>query len=142
MSGQRVVELGDKQDEYGLGAQQHVCANPRCDVQFDRLLGPGRPKDFHDEDCRRSAEKDLRRILSQLAHYERQVATLKARAQSYVRTTVDDADLPAGPTTGQREAARDAIVKVSGMSRFLPNHQGEFAQDLLDLYSAVAPLVS
>jgi hypothetical protein len=42
----------------------------------------------------------------------------------------------------QRRAAAEALAEVRGMSRFLENHQGEFAADLLKLYRAVAPLVS
>lgn len=141
MAGREVVELGAKHDELGLGAQQHTCANPRCDEEFVRLLAPGRPKDFHDEDCRRNAEKDLRRIRAKLKHHERQAEQLRARAGSYIRTTVDDADVVDGPTDAQLQAARDAVLVVSGMVRFLPGHQGEFAKELLDLFNAVEPVV-
>lgn len=39
------------------------------------------------------------------------------------------------------EQARDAIMRVKGMTRFLRGHQGEFATDLLDLFEAVEPLI-
>ena len=141
MASRDVVELGAKHDELGLGAQQHTCANPRCDEEFDRLLTPGRPKDFHNEECRRSAERDLRRIRAKLRHHERQAEQLRARAGSYLRTSVEDSDIPDGPTDAQRKAARDAVLKLTVMARFLPGHQGEFARELLDLYEAVRPVV-
>lgn len=139
-----VVDLSDK-DPDRLGPQQHTCANPRCDEQFTRALGRGRPKDFHDEDCRRRAERDFRRFNTQLAHHERQAAQLRARTRAYLRTSVDDASgltHATGPTETQLQAARDAVLEVGGMSRFLTSHEGEFAQDLLKLYRAVQPVIA
>jgi hypothetical protein len=141
MASREVVELGAKHDELGLGAQQHTCANPRCDEEFDRLLTPGRPKDFHNEECRRSAERDLRRIRAKLRHHERQAEQLRARAGAYLRTTVEDTDVAEGPNDAQWKAARDAVIEVRGMARFLAGHQGEFAKDLLNLFNAVEPVI-
>lgn len=143
MAERDVVELPDARDDLGLGNQQFTCANPRCDVQFQRRSGPGRRKDFHDDDCRRSAERDLRRTLALLDHHERQADQLRARAAAYVRTNLDEADhSPQKVSAEQRRAAAEAVAEVRGMSRFLENHQGEFAADLLKLYRAVEPLVS
>lgn len=140
-----VVDLTER-DELGEGRQHGTCANPRCDEQFFRTPGPGRRKDFHSEDCRRSAERDLRRTLAQLRHHEIQAEQLRARAQSYTRTHVETLDVEEsetdlGPTADQRRAARDAVLEVRGMARFLENHQGDFAADLLKLYRAVEPVV-
>lgn len=141
MAERRVIELPD-QDGIGLGAQQFTCANPRCDEQFLRTSTRGRPKDFHSEECRRAAERDLRRIQAQLAHHERQAEQLRARAGAYLRTAGEsDPQAAAEPTDGQRSAAREAVAEVRGMARFLEGHQGEFAGDLLNLYRAVEPLV-
>lgn len=143
MAQRDVVELPDAGDGLGLASQQFTCANPRCDMQFQRRPGPGRRREFHHDDCRRDAERDLRRTLALLEHHERQAEQLKARAAAYVRTTLgdDDASLPM-VTEKQRRTAAEAVAEVRGMSRFLENHQGEFAADLLKLYRAVAPLVS
>lgn len=142
MSRSEVVDLTER-DEVGEGRQHGTCANPRCDEQFFRTPGPGRRKDFHSEDCRRSAERDLRRTLAQLAHHERQAEQLRARAQAYTRTQVADlADEDLGPTDEQRRTAVRAVDEVRGMSRFLENHQGEFAADLLTLFRAVEPVVT
>lgn len=123
-----------------LGPQQHTCANPRCDEQFPLPLGSGRPKDFHSEDCLLAAERDLRQVRNQLAHHERQAEQLRAQAHAYLRSSVDD-DVPLGPTPEQLSVAREAVLEVAGMSRFLAGHHGAFAGDLLRLYRAVAPVV-
>jgi hypothetical protein len=138
-----VVDLALLGDDLDVGSQQYTCANPRCDEQFQRRPGPGRPKDFHDDECRRSAEKDLRRTLARLEHLERQVEQLRARAAAYVRTSVDDAAAAGGTITeAQKRAAQRAVDEVRGMSRFLErNDQDEYASELLKLYRAVEPLV-
>jgi hypothetical protein len=125
-----------------LHVLQATCANPRCDEQFMRGVGPGRRKDFHGEDCRRNAERDYRRLAGLLEHYERQAEQIRARVASYVRTNTDDMIVEVnGPSPAQLERARVAIAEVRGMARFLPKHQSEFAQDLLNLFEAVEPLV-
>lgn len=137
-----LVEMIESQDDVVLEGQQSTCANPRCDEQFFQRPGPGRPKDFHDEACRRESQRDLRRTIALLDHHERQVEQLRARAAAYTRTNLDEGDGSSQSVTAeQRRAAVDALAEVRGMSRFLENHQGEFAQDLLKLYRAVEPLV-
>lgn len=142
MAERSVIELAEREG-LGLGSQQFTCANPRCDEQFIRTASRGRPKDFHSEDCRRAALRDLRRIQAQLAHHERQADQLRARAGAYLRTSATDTDTDAssGPTVDEVRAAREAIAEVRGMARFLDGHQDELARDLLHLWRAVEPLV-
>lgn len=142
MSGD-VVGLAQRRDNAELLILEATCANPRCEEQFQRELGPGRRKDFHSEDCRRSAEHDRRKIASRVEHYERQAEQMRARLVGYVRTTGDDEQTAtdARPTAENVQRAREAIAEVRGMVRFLHGHQGEFAQDLLELFQAVEPLV-
>ncbi|GAC1525272.1 hypothetical protein [Nocardioides sp. Root140] len=142
MPERRVIELAEREG-LGLGGQQFTCANPRCDEQFIRTSARGRPKDFHSEDCRRAALRDLRRIMAQLAHHERQAEQLRARADAYLRTPAPDAeaDTRGGPTSNEMRTAREAIAEVRGMARFLEGHQDEFAGDLLNLFRAVEPLI-
>lgn len=138
-----VVGLAERRGDAENLVLQATCANPRCDQEFDRDLGPGRRKDFHSEECRRRAEADRRKLTSRLEHYERQAETMRARLNAYVRTGGDD-DAQArgsGPTPEQVQRARDTVMKVKGMTRFLRGHQDEFAQDLLELFDAVEPLV-
>jgi hypothetical protein len=142
MSGD-VVGLTERRSDAEILVLQATCANPRCDQEFDRDLGPGRRKDFHSEECRRRAEADHRKLTSRLEHYERQAETMRARLNAYVRTSTDgEPQKPrAGATPEQIQCARDAIMQVKGMTRFLRGHQDEFAQDLLKLFDAVEPLV-
>jgi hypothetical protein len=135
-----LVELRDLDANPALSAQQATCANPRCDEQFFRTPGPGRPRDFHSEDCRRSAERDLRKTLGQIEHLQHQAEQLRARASAYIRTSVGDDPGDLGPTPQELAAAREALAEVRGMSRFLEGHQDPLAEDLLKLYHAVAPL--
>ena len=120
---------------------QATCANPRCDEQFQRAVGPGRRKDFHSEECRRDAERDYRRLASFLEHYNRQAEQLRARITAYLRTNADDEIGSFGPSAAEVDRAREAIAEVRGMARFLRNHEDEFAQELLRLFEAVEPLV-
>ena len=106
MPERRVIELAEREG-LGLGGQQFTCANPRCDEQFIRTSARGRPKDFHSEDCRRAALRDLRRIMAQLAHHERaRVARRRAGAMVECR---DERDL-AGARLGHRMEERHRIA--------------------------------
>jgi len=137
-----LVGFADDCDDAGLQVLQATCANPRCDEQFLRPVGPGRRKDFHSEECRRDAERDYRRLAGLLEHYERQADQMRARIAAYVRTNSDDVIIDDGGSSPvELDRAREAIAEVRGMARFLPKHQGEFAQDLLKLFEAVEPLV-
>ena len=138
-----VVGLAQHRDDAELLVLEATCANPRCDEQFQRELGPGRRKDFHSEECRRSAEQDRRKLESRLDHYERQAVQMRARLAAYVRTGPDGeiSESGARPTADDIQRAREAIAEVRGMARFLRGHQDEFAQDLLKLFEAVEPLV-
>lgn len=138
-----VVGIAERRDDDEREDLQATCANPRCDEQFLRTVGPGRRKDFHNEDCRRAAERDYRKLASRLDHYERQAEQMRARLGAYLRTNNEDAAVGrTGPSPAEVERAREAIAEVRGMARFLPQHQSEFAQDLLNLFEAVEPLVS
>ncbi|WP_142271092.1 hypothetical protein [Mycobacterium sp. AT1] len=138
-----VVGLAERRGESETLVLQATCANPRCDQAFDRDLGPGRRKDFHSEECRRRTEADRRKLTSRLEHYERQAETMRARLNAYIRSSHDgEPQTPCvGATPEQIRRARDAVMQVKGMARFLRGHEDEFAQDLLKLFDAVEPLV-
>ena len=139
MSGD-VVDFADNRADGDFQVLEATCANPRCDEQFRRIVRPGRPKDFHSEDCRRSAEREQRRLAGLLSHYERQADQMRARIGAYLRTSGEDTG-DAGPSASEVAQAHEAIAEVRGMARFLPQHQGEFAPELLKLFEAVEPLV-
>lgn len=139
MSGD-VVDFADRRDDGELQVLEATCANPKCDEQFRRTVGRGRPKDFHSEDCRRNAEREHRRLVSLLNHYERQADQVRARIGAYLRTAGEDA-VDVGPSVSDLARAREAVAEVRGMARFLPQHQGEFASELLALFEAVEPVL-
>lgn len=132
---------GIDRDEADLQYLQATCANPKCDEQFLGAVGPGRRKDFHSEECRRTAEREHRRIASLLEHYNRQADQMRARMAAYLRTNGDGELNALGPSAAELDRARVVIAEVRGMARFLQNHQEDFAQDLLRLLEAVEPLV-
>jgi hypothetical protein len=136
--------LAGRRSDAELQVLEATCANPRCDEQFQRELGPGRRKDFHSDECRRRAEQDRRRLASRLEHYERQAEQMRARIAAYVRTGIDEMTegVAAGPTAEQIRRAREAIAEVRGMTRFLRGHQDEFAKDLLKLFDEVEPAIA
>lgn len=140
MSGD-VVDFAGRRDDVEPQVLQATCANPRCDEQFLRPLGPGRRKDFHSEECRRNAERDQRRLAGLLEHYNRQADQIRARISAYLRTNTDDVVRPSGPTVEELGHAREVVAEVRGMARFLRGHQDEFAQELLRLFEAVEPVV-
>jgi hypothetical protein len=66
---------------------------------------------------------------------------MRARLAAYLRTSGEHHVEGLGPSAAELERAREAVAEVRGMARFLPQHQGEFAEDLLNLFEAVEPLV-
>lgn len=122
-----------------------ACANPRCDELIERHTGRGRPRDYHDDACRRAMADDKRRLEARLEHFKEQVAILSERYAPYEKLAGDSeanglADSPR-LTTEQVRVAREAVSKVEGALRFLRKHDEEFAADLVELYDAVAPVV-
>lgn len=122
-----------------------ACANPRCDELIERHTGRGRPRDYHDDACRRAMAEDKRRLESRLEHFKEQVAILSERYAPY-ETLTGDGEASASTDSSQLRAeqvriAREAVSKVEGALRFLRKHDDEFAADLVELYDAVSPVV-
>lgn len=137
-----VTRLAETPDGDILTAE---CANPRCDEVIQRRGGRGRPRDYHDDACRRATEDVKRRLESRLEHYKEQVAILSERYAPYDKApglgetsgSSDSAPL----TPEQIRTAREAVSKVEGAAPFLRKHDGEFAAQLMELFDAVAPVV-
>ncbi len=107
--------------------------------------GRGRPRDYHDEACRRATAEAKRRLEARLEHYKEQVEILSERYAAYERAPSEGES--SGPTDStqvtadQVRIAREAVSKVDGAAPFLRKHDGEFAADLVELLDAVAPVV-
>jgi hypothetical protein len=96
----------------------------------------------------------MRRLQGQLELYRREAGLVEARLAAYAHEphetpaagdeidTIDaDADADVEVTAEQWAVAREAVARVGGMARFLTAEAGEFAQDLLDLHTAVEPII-
>ena len=137
-----VTRLAEAPDGDILTAE---CANPRCDEVIQRRGGRGRPRDYHDDACRRATADVKRRLESRLEHYKEQVAILSERYAAYEKApgmgetggSADSSQL----TAEQIRVAREAVSKVEGAAPFLRKHDGEFAAELMEFFDAVAPVV-
>lgn len=114
------------------------CALPSCRSEFRRNAGPGRRKDFCSEECRRAAEKDLRKLKSRLVHFENLVQQLRIDIAAFGRSS-DDADAVERPEVATQRAA-EALTRAQGVLLFAPNDD-PLAAELRALVDAVAPLV-
>lgn len=137
-----LTRLAEAPSGDGLTAE---CANPRCDEVIYRSGGRGRPRDYHDEACRRATADVKRRLESRLEHYREQVAILSERYAPYEKAPgMGETEGNAGAaelTPEQIRVAREAVAKVEGALRFLRKHDDELAADLVELFDAVAPVV-
>lgn len=142
----KVVSLDDRRGVKDAGSLETLCANPRCDVLFVPGPGPGRRKQYHSDECKKAALRDMRRLQAQLEQYRRAVSLVESRLAAYgpdqsETDHVDDSD-PADTVSADDWArAREQVARVGGMARFISAESGEFAQDLLDLHAAIEPVV-
>lgn len=66
------------------------CARPGCRKEFRREVRPGRPKEYCGESCRRTAEKERRRLESKLARYELLVEQVRLDIAAHGRESSGD----------------------------------------------------
>ncbi len=117
------------------------CSRPKCRKEFRRAARPGRRQAYCTEFCRRTAEKELRRERSRLAHYEGLVQKLRIDVAAYGRPdTDDDGDEDLSLSVDARQTAENAVRRAGGVLRFA-NAEDPAAQELLMLYKAVAPII-
>jgi len=131
------------QSESPLEAESLIdyCSRPNCRKEFRRTARAGRPQEYCSEICRRTAEKELRRARSRLAHYEGVVEKLRVDVAAHGRPDTDqdgDGELPLSLDAHQR--AENAVLRASGVLRFA-NPDDPAVQELQMLYRAVAPIV-
>lgn len=115
-----------------------ICANPRCDERLDQRTGRGRRPKYHNEDCRRAAESDQRRLEGRLRHFEGQVRLLRAQLGAYVLT---DTDGSVASLTTEVSAGLSAVDRAEGIADVLQDSPDRYAQELVRLARAVAPVV-
>jgi len=139
MTAARLSKVGPLRPEEDEGEPLVAyCALPSCRNEFRRNAGPGRRKDFCSEECRRAAEKDLRKLKSRLVHFENLVQQLRIDIAAFGRSS-DDADAVERPEVATQRAA-EALTRAQGVLLFAPNDD-PLAAELRALVDAVAPLV-
>lgn len=119
-----------------------LCANVLCRKEFRRRVVPGRRQEFCTELCRRTAEREYRRTLQRLAHFESQVEQLRIQAAAFGRGVTAGADDHGAVTPEQRRAAEDAITRVGGMMAFIRGSDEPLAVELCALYDAASPVIA
>lgn len=110
------------------------CARPMCRREFRRAAGPGRPRDYCSDTCRRSAQKELKAAKLRLSRFEALVAQFRVDVAAF---TADSETEPLG--RGQlRAQAMEAMAEARGALPFLAKSDDPAARALVSLYSGVA----
>lgn len=111
------------------------CARPICRREFRRTTGPGRPRAYCSELCRRSAQNELRLARQRLARFE----ALADQCRRDVAVFTADSD-PVG--RDPRHQAQTALQTATGALPFIRNLDEPAAQAFVALYEGVAPLLA
>lgn len=117
------------------------CSRPNCRKEFRRTVGPGRRQAYCSEICRRTAEKELRRLRTRLAHYEGLVRRLRIDVAAHGKPDVigaPDEEMPL--SLEARQTAENAVIRVGGVLAFADRNDPA-VRELRLLYDAVAPVV-
>lgn len=115
----------------------NYCARPMCRREFRRSTGPGRPRDYCSETCRRSAQKELRVARLRLARFEALVEQFRKDVAAF--TADSEGDL--SDEASLRSQARAAVAEARGALPFLQKSEELGARALVTLYDGVAPYV-
>lgn len=114
------------------------CARPNCRREFRRSTGPGRPRDYCSDTCRRSAQKELRIARLRLARFEALVEQFRKDVAAF---TADSDDVGANPSDSER-LAREAVAQAKGAMPFLSTSDDPGARAFVALFEGVAPYVN
>lgn len=130
---------GESRPSRGASADERedaaaFCARPACRQEYRRVTQPGRPQEYCSELCRRTAEKEMRRLRSRLHHFEDVVDQTKIDLAAHGRHESPEIDAAARAVT--------ALERTAGVLRFVSNSDDALADELWRLYEAVRPLVS
>lgn len=114
------------------------CARPLCRREFRRAAGPGRPRDYCSDTCRRSAQKELKAAKLRLSRFEALVAQFRLDVAAF--TADSDPELL---TQGSLRAhAVEAVAEARGALPFIARSDDPAARAFASLYDGVAPFLS
>jgi hypothetical protein len=119
------------------GGLVDYCARPVCRQEFRRRLARGRPQAYCSEGCRREAEKERRRAVSRLTHFQGLVEQHRVDVAAFGRGQGD----PDDDVGDARQAAREAMREAGGLLRAPLDPDNHYAQVLRELYTAVEALL-
>lgn len=125
-------------DDASAGDMVDFCARPLCRREFRRAAGPGRPRDYCSDTCRRSAQKELRAAKLRLARFEALVAQFRLDVAAFTA----DADSESLASSARRAQALDAVAEARGAAPFLAKSDDPAAHAFAALYAGVAPYFS
>ncbi len=105
-------------------------------MEFRRSIGPGRPRAYCSQMCRRTAQKELRVAQQRLARFEALVIQLRADVSAFTASAEEE---PSNPDHLQE--ARQGLVEARGAMPFLSSSQEPGARAFVRLLQAVAAFV-
>lgn len=137
MSDRKLKSVGPPQGSSGELLVAY-CARPNCRARFERLVGPGRPKDYCSDDCRLAAHDEQRTLRSRLAHYEGVAEQIRTDIAAFGRSAGDGET--GEPTERMLEHAAQAVARAEGLLRFAPE-SNPMTAEMKDLVQALSPLL-
>lgn len=123
-------------DEVDYEDLPDFCANPDCRREFRRSSGPGRPQEYCREQCRRDAERDLRRLHARQRRFENVLAQVHADIAAHGRTS----DSPASQTPSLR-AAEEALARAAAVAQYASEGDPRLLDELRNLLEHVSPVI-
>lgn len=112
------------------------CARPACRQEYRRMTQPGRPQQYCSPVCRRTAEKELRRLRARLLHFQGVVK------QTRIDLAAHGHDENAESTIDAAAVASNALGRAAGVLRFVGDSNDPLADELQRLFDAVRPVVA
>jgi hypothetical protein len=91
--------------------------------------------------CRRTAERELRKVAQRLRHFESVVEQLRVDVAAFGRSGItDDSGAGGAATQEMRSNAARAVARAGGVLAFLEDSDDPLAVELRALHEAVEPL--
>ncbi|MEJ0073658.1 MAG: hypothetical protein WDN27_06355 [Candidatus Saccharibacteria bacterium] len=115
------------------------CSRPTCRQPFNRVIAPGRRREYCSPICRRAAEKELRQVQARLAHLESVVEKLRIDVAAFGKE--EGAASPRYIGDGLDAQALSAMNRVAAILEYAPDPDAKYFGELRTLYQAVAPLL-
>jgi len=114
------------------------CGLPSCRREYRRVLGAGQRQIYCSDTCRRTAQREVRRLRTRLSHFVEVVEQTRIDLAAHGKG--DDPNEIAIIDTHQR--AKEGLARAAGVLRFVGESEDPLAEELRVLYEAVEPFVT